>query len=469
MRSTPPNFAPISTTTCRPTAHRLAVSLVALALAAGCSTTPDAPVSEEEVHEVTGTVPAWPGEATSSCGDRIAITSFSDDVGMRAYAETRVLLTSAQAYEDYFGHPAPAGVHLGREWVVFYAPGKATGGSVPGVNVVGVSGDVLHVVTTLTAPIPPCVPPVPGGGSGPGTMGMGGATTGAGGASGAGSNSSAGAPAPSGATAIAPAAPLPAPDSAPRSGLPYVLVKFAAQKTHSVDFQHQDINPGCGNDLPLPNPCAAILCKQGQTCIVLESYPPQARCVDTKPETRCSSTSDCGMGLRCSVERGDCQSCGGAPGTACPAICFGVCEPEPSSGGACTGGALMNQGCLSEAQWKDRAAEECKKQNLELVDVGVGNACFASGFAAAKYTCCTSKPTPPPSPPPADGSCKIDSDCRLTSSSCGQDPCTCRAQPVNQIEPSCPMTAVACLVDPCARQTAACVANRCVMQAAPKR
>ncbi|HEY0709181.1 MAG TPA: hypothetical protein VGG33_20395 [Polyangia bacterium] len=446
------------------------MSFVALALAAGCSTSPETVEPEGQVHEVMGAVPAWPGEAQASCGQRLVATRFNDDVGMRAFSETRVLLTSAQAYQDYFGHPAPAGVNPGREWIVFYASGKA--GYTPSVDVVGVSGDVLHVVTTLTSPIPPCAPPPPAPGTMTGTMA---GSTGTGG----GSTGNAGAPAPGGPTMTAPAAPLPprqdggAPD-ARRPGPGYVLVKFPAQKTRSVDFQHQDINPGCGNDLPLPtNPCAAILCKQGQTCVVLESFPPQARCVDIKPEpARCRASAECANGMVCSVERGECLGCGAGPGVACPAVCYGVCEPAPS-GGSCTGGALMNEGCLSEVQWKERAAEECKKQMLELVDLGVGNACFAGGFSAAKYTCCTSKPVPPPTQtppsPPTTGVCKVDSDCRLTSTSCGQDPCTCRAQSIYETQPSCAMPAIACLVDPCAKQIATCVANRCVMQPAATR
>jgi hypothetical protein len=509
---------------------RFVLSIAALALAAGCGAV-DAPPVSEELHEVTGTVAVWPGEAQSSCGDRIAIQRFKDDVGTRALSETRVLLTSAQAYQDYFGHAAPAGVDLGREWVVFYSPGSNRGGYTPDVSVVGASNDVLHVVTTLTAPIPPCVPPIApgmdiGGSSGSGSTGSGTATTGGGTGGSSGSaaaptmpNSSA--PATNAPGVAAPAYPIPGPAPAPlppppdmRPYVQSVLVKFLAQKTHSVEFQHQDINPGCGGVTPPPpSACAATLCPAGTTCIELETYPPQAKCVPVKggsncltsgdcgaglicstevgicapnptcapnavcdaacrgtcimkPEpqpTRCTDSTTCGKGSHCSTERGDCQSCGSAPGTACPPVCFGVCEPDAA--GVCTGGLLEGKGCRSEAEWKAAAAAECAKLKLELVDFGVGNACFAGGFAAAKYSCCSSKPVPP-TPPPA-AVCKVDSDCQLTSSGCRQDPCTCRARSIHQIEPSCPMTAIACLVDPCGKQQAACVAGLCVMKAQP--
>ena len=510
---------------------RLTLSLAALALAASCSPA-DAP-TPTDVHEVSGAVQVWPGEVRASCGDRLALERFVDDVGDRAGSETRALITTAQAYQEYFGHAPPAGVSVGREWVVFYAPGPKGRGSFPNVEVVGTSGDVLHVVTTLTAPIPPCAPPLPGKSSGAGgSSGTGGSAGSAN--SGSGSASTGSGSAPSGtntATPGAAAAPVPvgtgpsnptkpAPDVAPpsRTGA-YVLVKFPAQTTHAVDFQHQDINPGCGGEpqpQPQPDPCAAILCGPGQTCSVLLIYPSQARCVDVDasacissgdcspglvcstelgvcgrnpkcgpngacdtacwgtcvkksdptPADRCTSSASCPKGSRCSTERGDCQGCGGAPGTACPAICFGVCEPE--SAGVCTGGALMGN-CRSEAALKEEAALACKKLNLPLTDFGVGNACFAGGFAAAKYTCCSAGPPPPPAPVPPPAACKADSDCHLVSNTCGQTPCTCAAHAVNQPELACAPAAVMCLVDPCAQKTAACVGGKCTVEAASKR
>jgi hypothetical protein len=488
---------------------RLSFSLAALAAVGACGDAgnDDTQMTSKEVHEVAGTVQAWPGEAQASCGARLVVTRFDDNVGMRAASETRALITTPQAYRDYFGHAPPAGVQLGREWVVFYSAGRQGGGYHADVSVVGVSGDVLHVVTTLTSPVPPCPPPIPGG-SGPG-MGGGSApsvpsapmTT---------PTAPASTVAPTaGATAPAMDAPAPAVPPIRPVLLPYVLVKFPAQLTHSVDFQHQDINPGCGVDPapplctssqqcgrsqrcstergdclpcsrdpraicpavcfgvceprpidpPPPTSCAAVLCGPGQTCVVLETYPPQAKCVPITPPDRCTSSATCPKGTRCSTERGDCQGCGAGPGVACPAVCFGVCEPAGGSG-VCTGGLLMG-GCRSAEDIKVEAARLCASQMLTLTDFAVGNACFAGGFESAKYTCCS--PNPPP-PPPAQ--CKVDSDCRLVTGGCGQPPCSCSAQPVNERAPMCPMTAVACLVDPCANLAPACSNGICTVKRA---
>jgi len=406
MRSTSPALLAHRATS------RLTLSFALLAVACDVGTTPppaDPDPDREpmkEVNEVTGTVQSWPGEAQASCGARLIVTRFHDDVGARAATETRVLLTTPEAYRSYFGHPAPAGVQLGREWVVFYSPGrKGSAGYVPDVGVVGAQGDVLHVVTTLTAPVPPCAPP-PGGGpvpmptpdSGPAPM-----TTPS---SGATAPSTGGAPPP---TTVAPP-PVSIPPSLPRPSLNFVLVKFPAQATRSVEFQHQDINPGCPVQ---PNPCAAVLCAAGQMCVVLESYPPRAQCVPAPAPDRCTSSSTCPAGTRCSTERGDCQGCGAGPGVACPAVCFGVCEDSGSQ--TCTRSAMMG-GCRSAEDIKLEADKLCRAQNLVLTEFEVGNACFAGGFAEARYTCCGgTRPDPVPPVPPAacewsylggNGSCK---------------------------------------------------------------
>jgi hypothetical protein len=259
---------------------------------------------------------------------------------------------------------------------------------------------------------------------------------------------------------VPPAIAVPAPF--PR-GFRYVLVKFPAQKTHSVDFQHQDINPGCPGPQPEPtNPCAAVLCPTGHTCVVLESFPPQAQCVPAPAPDRCTSSQTCPRGTRCSTERGDCQGCGAGPGVACPAVCFGVCEP--ASTGVCTGGVIMGGGCRTAESFKSEADRLCRSNKLVLTDFGVGNACFAGGFESAKYTCCSPDPTPPPPPPPV---CKVDSDCRLVSNTCGQKPCTCGAAGVNQPMDACLPPPVMCLVDPCANQVAACVNGQCQLQPQP--
>jgi hypothetical protein len=493
---------------------RLTFSLAALAAMAACGDadkTDPANPAMKDLNEVAGTVQTWPGEAAASCGERLVVTRFNDDVGGRAGVETRALITTPQAYQEYFGHAPPPGVQLGREWVVFYSSGRRGGGYTADVSVVGVRGDVLHVVTTLTSPIPPCPPPVP-------VPGMGGGTGGASGGSGTGMGTAPAAmttPA-AGPTSSAGGAVPPAPDVAPvpptMRPLPYVLVRFPAQRTRSVDFQHQDINPGCGpypqpplctssqqcgrgqrcstergdclpcsrdpaaicpavcfgicEVIPTPpptNPCAAILCPTGTECVVLDSYPPQAKCVPVQPPPdRCTSSATCPRGTRCSTERGDCQGCGAGPGVACPAVCFGVCEPTGT--GVCTGGALMG-GCRSAEEIKLEAARLCERQKLTLTEFAVGNACFAGGFESARYTCCS--PTPPP-PPPPPVVCKVDSDCLLVAGGCNQSPCTCSAQPADRRVAPCQMTGVACLVDPCANKVAACVNGQCMVQPQPQ-
>lgn len=46
-------------------------------------------------------------------------------------------------------------------------------------------------------------------------------------------------------------------------------------------------------------------------------------------ETMCASSNQCGDGLRCSTERGECRSACES-GENCPAVCMGVCEPRPT-------------------------------------------------------------------------------------------------------------------------------------------
>jgi Copper-binding of amyloid precursor, CuBD len=532
---------------------RLALSAVALAVGAGCDL-PDPVV--KEVQEVAGEVAAYPGAMPAPDASGIQATRFRDDVGPRAYNETRALITSAAAYRDYFGHAPPASVAFPKEWVIFYAPGKkGSAGYQADVRVLGAKSDTLHVVTTLTAPIPPCAPPMdlpatmPGSTPPAGPMGSGPTTSasGTGGAAGSGTGPSSGPTTPNNAGAPAPtppattAPPMLVPPSPP--ALIYALVKIPAQRTSSVDFQHQDIVPRCGGggrpdparctsseqcqkglrcstergdcqgcgagpevacpavcfgvcepatptpptscdqvkcmpgsqcvlskslppqatcvpQDPMVNPCAATLCPAGTTCVVRESFPPQAACVPIQGPS-CMSSGDCKDGLVCSTEIGVCganPAC--MPGAPCDTACHGTCikKPQPPEPGVCTGGALMGA-CQSEAQWKEQAAVACRKLGLSLTDFGVGAACTVRGFAAAKYTCCGSAPTPPP---PAV--CKTDSDCALTSNACGSKPCTCSAYAVNVPQPDCAMPAIACLVDPCREQVAACEAGQCVVR-----
>ena len=151
--SLPINEVAMRSTSLGSPAHRakpiLTLSIALLAAAAGCDvgntpppTDPQPPAPMKDLQEVGGAVQSWRGEAEASCGARLVVTRFNDDVGARAGVETRTLITTAEAYRS-FGHPAPAGVQLGREWVVFYSPGRTGGGYTPDVGVVGVRGDVF--------------------------------------------------------------------------------------------------------------------------------------------------------------------------------------------------------------------------------------------------------------------------------------------------------------------------------------
>jgi hypothetical protein len=347
----------------------------------------------------------------------LTIQAFTDDTASRATSETHALITSAAGYADYFGHAPPSGLDFRREWVIFYAAGtKPAGGYKADVQSVGVKGDTLYAVTVLHSP-----------GLCPVTQAL---------------------------------------------TSPSVMVKFPAQRTRAMIFQHHEevalcgplpatcetiackpgyhcealtINPPrveCVAD-PMPtNPCAAILCGPNQQCVVLETYPPQAKCAPIEPPVacisssqckdglvcsteqgacganpscsakgacdaacwgvcvkkadpspaRCTSSQSCAAGQRCSTERGDCLSCrdsqGGAGFAACPAVCFGVCEPAPVP--ACTTG-LLKGNCRAADELKAEATAACQAQMLVLTDLGIGQACFASGFVDAKYSCCPAR------------------------------------------------------------------------------
>lgn len=515
--------------------------LVAVALGGlgACGSSPDG------VQETLGVVQAAPAPDAVApnipgrpAPSTIVFKAFQDEVGRRAASETRALITSAAGYAEYFGHAAPPEVDFSTEWVIFYAAGtQRSGGYRADVRSIAANGDTLNVVTLLFQP------------------GAGCAVTDA-------------------------------------LTTPHVLVKFPAQRTRSVIFQHSDTLTKCGlPPTPTPPGCAVILCPAGTICVEDKSNPPQARCEAINPPpagcastaqcpaglvcstelgmcgrnpncrdgaacdaacwgtcvmktdpgpapSRCTSTQQCGKGQRCSTERGECLGCGSMSSlVACPAVCFGVCEPTtPTPGPTCVSTALMGGcrseeelkaeaaglckqrgwvltefgvgnacfaggfveakftccggpqpppppppptmctsgllmgGCRSADEIKLEAAELCKRQNLMLTDFGVGAACFAGGFVEAKYACCGGPTPPPPPPPPPPATCKVDSDCTLTSNYCSDMPCSCQANPravSNGSGAALPCRAVACLVDPCGGKTAACVAGQCTIAMQP--
>jgi PrcB C-terminal len=403
MRST---SAPVGRPS-RRTFPLFAIATLTLAGLGACGTSPD-------VQESPGPVETWPGTPDPATVG-LTTQAVTDDTANRATSETHALITSASGYADYFGHAPPSGLDFRREWVIFYAAGtKPTGGYKAEVQSIGVKGDTLYAVTVLQSP-----------GLCPVTQGL---------------------------------------------TSPSVLVKFPAQRTRGVIFQHHEAVALCGPPAtcetlgckpgyhcealtinpprvecvanPMPtSPCAAILCGPGQQCVVLDSNPPQAKCAPIAPidpvscissnqckdglvcsteqgvcganpscptmsacdaacwgtcvkkadpsPVRCTSSQSCAAGLRCSTERGDCLSCrdpqAGTAFAACPAVCFGVCEPAPVS--ACTTGILKGN-CRAADVLKAAAAAACQAQMLVLTDFGIGQACFASGFVDAKYSCC---------------------------------------------------------------------------------
>lgn len=67
----------------------------------------------------------------------------------------------------------------------------------------------------------------------------------------------------------------------------------------------------------------------------------------------CITTDDCPDHLRCTTEDGDCQTpprCAHGP-FVCPAVCFGVCQPDHQDGGEPCGPVTCGEGlvCCNES------------------------------------------------------------------------------------------------------------------------
>ena len=195
--------------------------------------------------------------------------------------------------------------------------------------------------------------------------------------------------------------PGPGPDPAPN---PCATVDCFPNHTCVVTETH----PPQAKCVPIENPCATVDCLPNFTCVASETYPPQAKCVPVKPPVTCFSTSQCGAGERCSVDRGDCQlppSCDkGGPCTA-TAVCGGVCEPSPPPQGSCR----VDSDCHLEANYcggcqcdaignqQGRAAAQapivCSQRVACLVDP-----CKDSVAACVSGTCRVVGPPTPPTP-----------------------------------------------------------------------
>ena len=303
-------------------AKRLWKSTLVLALVCAVSA-----CDRVDVLEILGEVRPWDGGGPRPGVTAIPFETFRDSVGDRAGIERRVLIKSAEAYTSFFGHAPPAGVDMSRDWVIFYAAGRRnTGGFVASVQALSLADlgreTILQAVTRLESPGRDC--------------------------------------------AVTDAVTT-----------PFVLVKFRAQPgTPSVDFARSDTVRSCG---VTTNPCAAILCLEGTECVVLETYPPQARCVPITPQPGPCATIKCASGTHCEAQQvvcvrapcppiGRCVAdqppvrCGGFAGIRCPGA--GICEDDPSDscdprrGGADCGGlcACRSIGDCQSGSWDSNPA-----------------------------------------------------------------------------------------------------------------
>lgn len=100
-------------------------------------------------------------------------------------------------------------------------------------------------------------------------------------------------------------------------------VETAELKFCQIDGTCAPLTPTCGAE----NPCAVTLCPVNTTCVVLETYPPQAQCVGVDPcaAVQCPTGSQCANGVCSPVQTG--VPCGGLSGTRCPGA--GSCIDDP--------------------------------------------------------------------------------------------------------------------------------------------
>jgi PrcB C-terminal len=302
-----------------------------------------------DILEIIGEV--RPGDGAAVPGsERIPFEVFSDEVGDLANIERRVLLKTADAYKTFFGHVAPAAVDFSREWVIFYSAGRRPStGFEASVRALARAGARLHAVTQLQSPGRTCI--------------VGDAIT-----------------------------------------TPHVLVKFRAQpETTSIDFSRVDSTVDCS---PTTNPCAAILCRAGTHCVVLESFPPQARCVPNEPTPDPCATVRCAAGTHCEARpvtcvRAPCPPvaecvpdgpfCGGIAGIRCPGSGTCVDNPndscDPRRGGADCGGICACKviaDCSAPTVW-DGSPGVCACVTPK--DPPAGEKCGSNTCAAGDYCC----------------------------------------------------------------------------------
>jgi hypothetical protein len=255
----------------------------------------------QDLEEFLGDVKDGPAQPP---GTAIPFQTFTDDVSAVSAKETRALIRTSQGYVSFFGHAAPAGVDFSTDWVIFYSAGtKHTGGFDASIASLTRAGSQLVAVTSLSSPGPACIEPQI-------------VTT------------------------------------------PNVLIKFAAQTGAAIQFFKNDSVNDCGTN----NPCAAVTCPVGSTCVVVEPpclpgalCPPIGACVPQKV-----------------------QHCGGIAGIACPGSGQCVDDPsdscDPNNGGADCGGI-------------------CKCLPVPIL-------CAKGGHFDTSPSVCDCVTDPPPPPPP---------------------------------------------------------------------
>ena len=136
------------------------------------------------------------------------------------------------------------------------------------------------------------------------------------------------------------------------------------------------------------NPCASVLCPRDSQCVVLDSYPPQARCVpiDACATVRCPAGTQCEAGT--CVADGAAEFCGGIANISCPGAGSCVDDPtdscDPQRGGADCGGRCVCAAsglCVEGSRWDD-SPEVCGC----VPDAG-GAGCGDNTCAAGEFCC----------------------------------------------------------------------------------
>jgi hypothetical protein len=151
-----------------------------------------------------------------------------------------------------------------------------------------------------------------------------------------------------------------------------------------------------------------------------------------RPRVPCVSSDTCRTGEFCTTELGACHRPPGCRrGEICPAVCYGVCRPDPKP---VTCGAVTCE-----------RGERCCNESCGI--------CTRPGGACTEQLC----------EPPVE--CRRDADCRAFSDYCTG--CDCRALAASEPDPVCPGPGVQCFVDPCFNQRASCVDGQCELVTAP--